>query len=123
MNNTIRDAAIVCAFAFTFGARWISAQTPPGAGKLDRAGVAAWRDDLSYMAREMARRHKHLYHTVTPTRFDSAVADLHRRIPSLERHRIIEPEIPRSGFAPFRFNSTSSRMDYSCGLLIPLMPS
>jgi hypothetical protein len=26
---------------------------------------------------------------VTPTRFDSAVADLHRRIPSLERHRII----------------------------------
>jgi tetratricopeptide (TPR) repeat protein len=41
------------------------------------------------MAAEMAKRHKNLYHTVSRERFDSAVAALDRRIPSLARHRII----------------------------------
>jgi hypothetical protein len=41
------------------------------------------------MAREMARRHKNLYHTVSRARFDSAVGALDQRIPSLQRHQII----------------------------------
>ena len=41
------------------------------------------------MAREMARRHRNLYHTVSRERFDSAVAALDRRIPRLERHQVI----------------------------------
>jgi tetratricopeptide (TPR) repeat protein len=41
------------------------------------------------MAREMARRHRNLYHTMPRARFDSAVAALQQRIPALERHQII----------------------------------
>jgi hypothetical protein len=89
MNPTIRDAAIVCAFAFTFGATRVAAQRTSGPEPMDRAQVAAWRDDLTYMAREMARRHKNLYHTVSRARFDSAITALSRRVPWLERHQII----------------------------------
>lgn len=51
--------------------------------------AAEWREDLQFMAAEMKRRHKNLYHTVSPAQFDKAVADLHARIPSLQRHEII----------------------------------
>jgi hypothetical protein len=88
MNTTSRNAVMVCAFAFTFGATWPSAQSGP-ARPLDPAEVAAWRQDLAYMVREMARRHRNLYHTVPPAGFDSAVSALDRRIPTLDRHRII----------------------------------
>ena len=86
MNTILRDAAIACAFAFTFGATWAGSQTP---ARLDQAEVASWREDLAYMAREMARRHRNLYHTISRAQFDSAVAELDRRIPSLARHQVI----------------------------------
>ena len=88
MNNIIRDAAIACAFAFTFGANWAEAQAPLP-NRLDSAQVAAWREDLAYMALEMARRHRNLYHTISRAQFDSAVTELDRQIPSLQRHQII----------------------------------
>ena len=48
-----------------------------------------WREDLRFMAEEMERRHHNLYHTVSRERFQAAVADLHARIPSLQRNQII----------------------------------
>ena len=90
MNNTLRDAALVCAFAFTYGPTYVTAQQPTARPlRLDSAQVAAWRQDLQYMAEQMAQRHKNLYHSVSPAAFDSAVAALDRRIPSLARHRVI----------------------------------
>jgi tetratricopeptide (TPR) repeat protein len=86
--NTIRDAALVCAFAFTFGPTWADPQTSPSP-RLDSAQVVSWREDLAYMAREMSRRHRNLYHTISRAGFDSAVAALDRRIPSLQRHQVI----------------------------------
>ena len=41
------------------------------------------------MSEEMQRRHKNLYHTVTPEKFAAAVADLDARIPRLQRNEII----------------------------------
>jgi tetratricopeptide (TPR) repeat protein len=89
VKPVLSNAAVACAFAFALGPTWTSSQEPVPAQVLSRAQVAAWRQDLDYMAREMARRHRNLYHTVTRERFDSAVAALNRRIPSLERHQII----------------------------------
>jgi tetratricopeptide (TPR) repeat protein len=89
MSQPIRDAAIACAFALSFGATSAGPQSSPYDRKLSDPETTAWREDLAYMAREMARRHKNLYHTVSKASFDSAVAALHDRIPSLERHRII----------------------------------
>lgn len=48
-----------------------------------------WREDLTFMAAEMERRHHNLYHTISRERFQAAVADLHARIPALQRNEII----------------------------------
>ncbi len=48
-----------------------------------------WREDLSYMAEQMPRRHKDLFHTMSREQFDVAVIRLYDRIPSLQRHQII----------------------------------
>jgi tetratricopeptide (TPR) repeat protein len=51
--------------------------------------AAQWREDLRFMAAEMQRRHKNLYHDVSKERFAAAVAELDARIPSLRRNEII----------------------------------
>src|SRR5258708_5791982 len=48
-----------------------------------------WREDLQYMASEMPKRHKSLYHTISRQQFESAVATLDAKIPTLARHQII----------------------------------
>jgi hypothetical protein len=50
---------------------------------------AQWREDLRYLAAEVPRRHKNAFHTVSRAAFDSAVAALDARIPSLGRDEII----------------------------------
>jgi hypothetical protein len=49
----------------------------------------AWRDDLRFMASEMERTHKNLYHAVSREEFTTMVAALDAKIPSLERHEVI----------------------------------
>lgn len=48
-----------------------------------------WREDLKYYARELPKRHKNLFHSVTQEQFERAVADLDGKIPSLLDHEII----------------------------------
>lgn len=67
------------------------AQAAPAAAGAAIAALtpAEWREDLRFMAAEMHRRHKNLYHSITKTQFDEAVADLDARIPRLQRNEII----------------------------------
>lgn len=48
-----------------------------------------WRQDLRYLAKELSRRHKNAFHTVSKERFESAVAELDAAIPSLQEHQIL----------------------------------
>jgi hypothetical protein len=48
-----------------------------------------WRADLRYLAVEMPKRHKDLFHSMTREHFDTAVQALDKRIPSLTRDQII----------------------------------
>jgi tetratricopeptide (TPR) repeat protein len=48
-----------------------------------------WREDLRFMAAEMEKRHKNLYHTLSREQFAGMVQALDGRIPELERHQII----------------------------------
>src|SRR5688572_5200089 len=89
MNRILTDAAMACAFALTFGASQAAPQAPQPGTPLDSAQIAAWREDLAHMAREMELRHRNLYHTVSRATFDSAVTALRTSIPSLQRHQII----------------------------------
>jgi hypothetical protein len=49
----------------------------------------AWRDDLRFMATQMERTHKNLYHTISREEFAAMVKALDAKIPSLERHEAI----------------------------------
>ena len=55
----------------------------------DSASVRQWREDLAYLARELPRRHKNLFHTMRREQFDSALAVLDRKLPTLARHQVV----------------------------------
>lgn len=61
------------------------AQQPP----VTPAEAARWREDLRYLASEMPRRHRNLFHTMSRAEFGRAVRRLDARIPALRRHEII----------------------------------
>ncbi|MBA3692749.1 MAG: beta-lactamase family protein, partial [Acidobacteria bacterium] len=48
-----------------------------------------WREDLRYFARELAKRHKNLYHSISKEKFDEMVLKLDRDIPSLTDYQIV----------------------------------
>src|SRR4051794_19996105 len=68
-----------------------SPRAPAAAGSTSAAALSAeqWRTDLRFMAQQMERRHKNLYHTVSRERFAAEAAELDARIPTLQRNEII----------------------------------
>jgi hypothetical protein len=48
-----------------------------------------WQEDLRHLARELPRRHKNAFHTVTRERFAAAVAELDEAIPALRDDEIV----------------------------------
>jgi len=62
------------------------AQTPSVPDSLE---VNRWSGDLDFLAQEMPARHAHLFHAVRREQFDSAIAAIRRRLPSLSRSAVI----------------------------------
>jgi hypothetical protein len=54
-----------------------------------KSETARWREDLRFLADEMPKQHRNLFHTMTREQFEGAVKRLDERIPSLARHQII----------------------------------
>jgi hypothetical protein len=52
-------------------------------------GKAQWQEDLRYFAKELAKRHKNLYHATSKEQFERAVAELDASIPSLQDHQVV----------------------------------
>lgn len=50
---------------------------------------AQWREDLQYFARQLPKRHKNLFHSISREQFERDVAELDAAIPSLQDHQII----------------------------------
>ena len=48
-----------------------------------------WQKDLQYLAKELPRRHKNAFHTVSKEQFERAVAELDAAILSLQEHEIL----------------------------------
>ena len=53
------------------------------------AEVRDWREDLAYLRAQMPRHHANLFHTMTRQQFDSALAAIETRLPTLARHQVI----------------------------------
>ena len=73
----------------------VSAGLLPGTGRPQKAAEAPaltreqWHEDLKYLARELPKRHKNLFHAVSREQFERSVAELDKEIPSLQDHQII----------------------------------
>jgi hypothetical protein len=67
----------------------LAAQTAQTAATREKSATDQWREDLRFMAEEMPKYHRNLFHTTTREQFESAVQRLDERIPSLARHQII----------------------------------
>ncbi|HEX8354261.1 MAG TPA: tetratricopeptide repeat protein [Pyrinomonadaceae bacterium] len=78
---------LLCVLLFAVHA--FSQVVSPPAAAAEKTEAEKWRDDLNHMAREMESRHKNLFHTLSREQFESAVRNLHERIPALARHQII----------------------------------
>jgi hypothetical protein len=51
--------------------------------------VASWREDLHTLAAELPNRHPKAFYRTPQSQFDSAVADLDRRLPALTRNQAV----------------------------------
>ncbi len=67
----------------------ITAFAQNNASQSPKTETEKWREDLRYMAEQMPRLHKNLFHTMSREQFDIAVKRLYDRIPLLARHQII----------------------------------
>lgn len=79
-------SAVLCAFLVGHS---LFAQEKAQADPPEKSETEKWREDLRFMAEEMPRHHKNLFHTMTRAQFEGAVKRLDNRLPSLTRHQII----------------------------------
>jgi hypothetical protein len=74
-----------CLFCYWLTVATISAQSQNGTALTKDQ----WRQDLQYLAKELPRRHKNAFHTVSKDQFERAVAAFNAAIPSLAEHEIL----------------------------------
>lgn len=87
---TTRTSGLIFVFLYlSVFAGSLVAQTGRPNLVVDNTEAEKWRQDLRYMAEEMPKYHKNLFHAVTRDQFAVAVARLNEKIPSLARHQII----------------------------------
>ena len=65
------------------------AQPKPSETNIASLTKEQWRQDLQYLAKELPRRHKNAFHTVSKERFEKAVAELDAAIPTLRDYEIL----------------------------------
>lgn len=78
---------------FLFFAFWQTSETHAQANSSETNAAALtkeqWRRDLQYLAKELPRRHKNAFHTISKEQFEKAAAELEAAIPSLQGHEIL----------------------------------
>jgi C-terminal processing protease CtpA/Prc len=77
---------IIVFFFILISSTLVFAQTDKQTSKSD---TEKWREDLRFMAQEMPKRHKDLFHQMTREQFETAIKNLDARIPQLNRNQII----------------------------------
>jgi hypothetical protein len=79
----------IIAVLLLYSGRVPANQTLTGIAAPSKSDLDKWLEDLRYLAEEMPRRHRNLFHTMTREQFAGAVKALEERIPVLARHQII----------------------------------
>jgi hypothetical protein len=79
MKRLPRRALTILFFLSSCASRNATTEITPG----------AWRDDLSYLARELPNRHANAFHTVSRVNFDAEVARLDAAIPRMNGDEVL----------------------------------
>src|SRR6476646_6960223 len=88
-NKLMQHLLIVCLGVLTVLAPIASfAQSGTSAPAIEMT-AEKWREDLRYLATEMPRVHKNMFHSISPEQFNAAVQQLDQRIPTLSRNQIL----------------------------------
>src|SRR5512143_2393269 len=74
---------LLAAFLLTACCAW------PAAAGVPPMKAQKWREDLRYFAAEAPKTHKNLFHAMTREQFETAVANLDRRIPELNDDQVV----------------------------------
>ncbi len=85
----MRSPLVILALAVALAAPGAPGTAHGGPAATDTAEVRRWSEDFDFLAREMPARHANLFHTVRRESFDSSLAAIRSRLPSLERHEVI----------------------------------
>ncbi|NNE99939.1 MAG: hypothetical protein HKN25_13040 [Pyrinomonadaceae bacterium] len=59
------------------------------AGMKQKTELEKWQEDLHFLAREMPKRHKNLFHTISQKEFEATVDELKEKLPKLTRNQAI----------------------------------
>jgi tetratricopeptide (TPR) repeat protein len=86
MSKNKRLVKVVSLFALLLV---VFAFAPNAGAQNAKTETEKWREDLRFMAQEMPKRHKDLFHRITREQFEAAIKNLDARIPNLERNQII----------------------------------
>ena len=79
----------IIAVLLLYSGRVPANQTLTGIAAPSKNDSEKWLEDLRYLAEEMPKRHRNLFHAMTREEFAGAVKALGKRIPALARHQII----------------------------------
>ncbi|HVE60093.1 MAG TPA: S41 family peptidase, partial [Pyrinomonadaceae bacterium] len=86
MSKNKRLVKVVSLFALLLV---VFAFAPNAGAQNAKTETEKWREDLRFMAQEMPKRHKDMFHRITREQFEAAIKNLDARIPNLERNQII----------------------------------
>ena len=82
--------ACVCAWVVLLGLVQVSLAQDPNKNDVPlQLTPQQWQEDLQFLAKELPRRHKNAFHTVSRQQFEKAVAELNSEIPNLPSHEIV----------------------------------
>lgn len=84
----MRRVALGFALVIGFCARAQVSQSQTAA-RLDSSEIRRWNEDLDFLARDMPVYHANLFHSTSREQFDSALASIRTRLPSLTRDGVI----------------------------------
>jgi tetratricopeptide (TPR) repeat protein len=89
MKKSLKLLSVAIVFAALLCAPLKAQSNNHAAARLSPAEVEKWRQDLRYLAEEMPRRHRDLFHAMTREQFEAAVKRLDEKIPTLARYQLI----------------------------------
>jgi hypothetical protein len=74
-------------FVLCFLLAWSKAQPP--ANTPPQLSVAQWEEDINYFAKQLVKKHKNAFHSVTEEQFNRAIGDLKKDLPHLAYYQVL----------------------------------